>query len=134
MTRANAASRIRSWTSAAGRPGRRSRASDITSLLPSFPAWRSLRTTRELRDVTGERLSADLERLAHGRIDVDEIDEVGQRGPELHRHRRFVDDLARALADDVDAKHALVDRRGDHLHQPGGAMDRPRAGHVLHRR
>src|SRR6266545_3314880 len=86
-SRANAASQIRAWSSAAGRPRRRSRAPDIRSLSPSFPAWRSLRATRELRDVTGEGLSADLERLAHGRIDVDEIDEVGEGRLELHCHR-----------------------------------------------
>src|SRR5438128_2108568 len=54
---ANAASRIRSWSSAAGRPGRRSRASDIAS---SSVGNGSLRATRELRDVTAKSLGADL--------------------------------------------------------------------------
>ena len=57
--------------------------------------------------------SCGVQGLAHRRIDVDQLDEVGQGGLEPQMPSRLVDDLGRGPAGDPDAQDALVDRGRD---------------------
>ena len=67
-------------------------------------------------------------RLRHGRVGVAGAREVLGRAAELHQHRRLVDHLAGAGADDVDAEHAVGRLVGEDLHEAVGVVHGAGAG------
>src|SRR5579864_7264733 len=136
-TRSNAAFWRNVRSNGEPRPERQSRrlsvgATAVAKTTAVAPALPLLGATRESGRILVARDRHDLDRLRYGRVDVQQVDEVVDGGAEAQAHRRLVDHLCGALAQQGDAKHLVRVRVGHHLDQPAGVTDGPRTRYQSH--